>query len=335
MAKKNSNSLPIWYKAKFDLEGLGFGGLALALAIIVSGIPLIGWLLSLICWIALVAILLASRDSERTPPDMTKVVVAPCDGIVTDVATVAPPRELRWDVPEVFRIRIASSPFTANGMRSPLSGSVESFIEEEGAPSALASDPDESDLREAFILVTGDDGVAGVRLATGGLGPRLDIDLEAGDNVRIGRKIGVRRLGGWCDVFLPIGAETRLLTGQTVIGGETIISSLEYVAYEHTPYTSPAPTVPAEIEEPVAEESVLETVAPDVDPAEPEKSDSKATAIEVEPETPEVLDGVAPEAEPGDVASEPVEAEKPAVAEEKPKPKRKPRARTTKPKPKA
>lgn len=244
--KKSSNSLPVWYRTKFDLAGLGFGGLALLLAIIVGGIPFIGWILSIIFWIAVIGILFASRDSERTSPAGKSLVLSPCDGVISDIATVPPPREVRWDVHEVVRIRISSSPFSVNGIRSPITGNVESILEEEGAPAALATTADNSDLREAFFLVSGEDGVVGVRVATGGLGPRLDIDLEAGDGVRGGRKVGVRRLGGWCDVFLPLGSETTFEPGMTVVGGETIIADLATVDYEHRPFTPASAVVEPE-----------------------------------------------------------------------------------------
>lgn len=263
MSKKGSQTTPPWFRAKFDLEGLGFGGLALALAILVGGFPWVGGVLSFIFWIALIVILFGSRDSERTSPVGKELVISPCDGVVVDIANVAPPREIRWDTPEVKRVRISSSPFSVNGIRAPLTGNIESFLEEEGAPAALALNADNSDLREAFILFSGEEGVTAVRLATGGLGPRLDIDLEPGDGVRAGRKIGVRRLGGWCDVYLPINAETSLIPGMSVVGGETILSDLSDVEMDHKPLVAADAVVEPEearLSEPESEVTVTEVV---------------------------------------------------------------------------
>lgn len=263
MSKKGSQTTPPWFRAKFDLEGLGFGGLALALAFLVVGIPWVGGVLSFIFWIALIVILFGSRDSERTSPIGKELVISPCDGVVVDIANVAPPREIRWDTPEVKRVRISSSPFSVNGIRAPLTGNIESFLEEEGAPAALALNADNSDLREAFILFSGEEGVTAVRLATGGLGPRLDIDLEPGDGVRAGRKIGVRRLGGWCDVYLPTNAETSLIPGMSVVGGETILSDLSDVEMDHKPSVAADAVVEPEearLSEPESEVTVTEVV---------------------------------------------------------------------------
>lgn len=257
MSKKDGKSTPPWFRARFDMEGLGFGALALVLAILSGAIPWIGGLLSLFFWIAVVVIVFASRDVERTSPTGNHLVLSPCDGVVVSVSTTAPPRELRWDTPEVRRVRISSSPFSVNGMRSPITGNVESFLEEEGAPSALSLDADNSDLREAFVLFSGEFGVAGVRIATGGLGPRLDIDLEAGDGVRAGRKVGVRRLGGWCDIFLPLDAEITLESGMTVVGGETVLTSLEHADNDYV-----ASPVESAVTPPVSQNIVPDT-APD------------------------------------------------------------------------
>lgn len=257
MAKKNGQTTPPWFQTSFDLEGLGFGGLALVLAIICGGIPWVGPLLSFVFWVAFAGILLASRKADRTSPSGNELVLAPVDGVIADITSVSPPRELRWDTQEVKRVRISSSPMTVNDVRAPLTGNVESFIEEAGAPSALALKPDNPELREAFILFSSEDNVAGVRVATGGLGPRLDIDLEAGDGVRSGRVIGVRRLGGWCDVFLPIDADVSLEVGMSVIGGETVLSNVADV--DTSVRLAP---------EPVVEEPVEDAPAPEVEAVE-------------------------------------------------------------------
>ena len=274
-----------WYRATFDLEGLGFGALALVLAIILGSVF---WPLGLIFYLAFAVIILASRDCERTSPEGTGLVLSPCDGVVESVSEVAPPRELRWDQPEVLRVRIASSPFSVNGMRAPITGNVESFLIEPGAPTALSTDADNTDLKEAFILMSGEEKSVGLRIATGGLGPRLDIDLEAGDGVRAGRKIGVRRLGGWCDVYLPPGSSVSLLAGMTVIAGETKLCdgavSGTVVGPETDEYglpVKPETATPAEepvaeeVSEPVPEETPEEAAEPEVAPDVPDEEEKK------------------------------------------------------------
>ena len=273
MAKKSlSVSMP-WYRAQFDLEGLGFGALALVLAIVLGAVF---WPLGFISFVAFSVIILASRDCERTSPEGTGLVLSPCDGVIESVSEVSPPRELRWDQPEVLRVRIASSPFSINGMRAPITGNVESFLVEPGAPTALSMDADNTDLKEAFILTSDEERSVGLRIATGGLGPRLDIDLEAGDGVRAGRKIGVRRLGGWCDVYLPPESSVTLLPGMTVIAGETKLCDAAVIA--------PDPEMESDDELPVKLESaapVEDVLAEDVAVPAPEEASEQTTEADV------------------------------------------------------
>lgn len=283
-----------WYRAEFDLEGLGFGGLALVLAIILGGLH---WILAFVFFLVFAVIMLAARDTERTSPTADDLVLSPCDGVIESVGPVSPPRELRWDTQEVVRVRISSSPFSVNGIRSSITGNVDSFLVEPGAPSALSTDPDNSDLREAFVLIGGEKHAVGLRVATGGLGPRLDIDLEAGDGVRAGRKIGVRRLGGWCDVFLPAAAATTLEPGMSVVGGETVLSDLTDLAPSYDRSTM-----------------VVEEIVPEPEPA-PEPVAAAPVAPVATPDPVETTPETIPEEVQEEVSEQPVAEDKPAEAE--------------------
>ena len=222
MAKKKlgQGRLP-WMTSKFDLEGYAAGALALILAILLAGFS---WIFLLLGLLAFGLVFFATRDDKRTPPDDNSLILSPCDGIVSDISPVTPPRELRIDATEMQRVRIASSPFTVNGVRAPVTGTVATFLVEAGSPTAIATNPDNSELDEAFVHIRSDHGPIGVRVAAGGLGPRVDLDLEPDDGVRSGRKIGVRRLGGWCDIYIPLDLEIQARVGQSVIGGETPVA---------------------------------------------------------------------------------------------------------------
>lgn len=292
MAKKPTTSRFPWYTSSFDLEGVGFGLLALVVAILLGT-----WvtLLGILFLIPVAVIILASRDATRTPPAISEAVLSPVDGVIVDISTVSTPRDLRWDEPDTKRIRIASSPFSINGVRAPMTGTVESFLIEPGAPAALSQDPDSADLREAFLLVSSEHGLVGTRIATGGLGPRLDIDLENGDGVRAGRKVGVRRLGGWCDVYVPQNVAINWETGMSVIGGETVLAKLTDVSDEGL-----VEKAPAAVEENVPDSTSEAVVA--AEPAMPEKTAKVTDATVAEVATEEVK-AEEPKSEPSEAAA--------------------------------
>jgi phosphatidylserine decarboxylase len=210
-----------WLRSGFDLEGY-VGALAAWLVGILLGIlwaPLF-W----IGFVAAIVILLATRTAERTVPDAEDIVVAPSDGMIVSVGGATPPDELRLEGAGWTRVRVSVGPTKTNGICAPMDGAIDHVIRETGDPAAFAATkPDRPGLTIAYIALESGERSVGMRYATGGLGPRLEIDKESGDAVRLGRGIGTLRLGGWYDLYVPSDMEVLPVPGQTLIGSETII----------------------------------------------------------------------------------------------------------------
>lgn len=214
-------SLP-WMSTGFDWEAVAAAAGAFLAAL------LLGWIWAPLFWIgfaAMVIALAAGRWARRTPPDLAYGVVAPCDGVVVSVGYGDAPAALRLKGESLVRVRIASSPVSTNKLYAPMAGGVEIVSLQQGEPGQpIASRPDEEGLTRAFITFDSQGEQAGVVLTTGGLGPRIELAVDHGDVVRLGRSFGTRRLGGWCDIFLPADIRTHVWAGQTLIGGETVIA---------------------------------------------------------------------------------------------------------------
>ncbi|MEO1101604.1 MAG: phosphatidylserine decarboxylase [Pseudomonadota bacterium] len=212
-----------WARTGFDLEGI-----AGALASWLIGI-LLGMIWGPLFWlgfIAAVICLLATRRAGRTMPEAPDAVVAPCDGVITEITTETPPTELRMKNVARTRIRVSSSPASPTGIYAPMAGGIEAIVREEGDPSrVVALSADALGLSVAFVTIASGDSDAGLRIAAAGLGPRIDIDVEAADAVRAGRQLGKRRMGGWCDIYLPVGFRSSLVPGMTLVGGETSLGT--------------------------------------------------------------------------------------------------------------
>ncbi|MEM9739312.1 MAG: phosphatidylserine decarboxylase [Pseudomonadota bacterium] len=169
-----------------------------------------------------ILILFATRTAERAPPSDPNAIVAPVDGVLTSISTGLPPAELRLSGGDFTRLRVASSPTSTVSIHAPMSGEIISLIEEEGDTSVrLARNPDAIGLASAYATFGSGEDKLGLRIVTGGLGPRLDIVAEMGDAVRVGRDIGFRRLGGWCDIWLPSSMALAVWPGMTLKGAET------------------------------------------------------------------------------------------------------------------
>lgn len=214
-------SLP-WMSTGFDWEAVAAAAGAFLAAL------LLGWIWAPLFWIgfaAMVIALAAGRWSRRTPPDLAYGVVAPCDGVVVSVGYGDAPAALRLKGESLVRVRIASSPVSTNKLYAPMAGGVEIVSLQQGEPGQpIASKPDEEGLTRAYVTFESQGEQAGVVLTTGGLGPRIELAVDHGDVVRLGRSFGTRRLGGWCDVYLPADIRTHVWVGQTLIGGETVIA---------------------------------------------------------------------------------------------------------------
>lgn len=214
-----------WLRGGFDLEG--YVG---ALAALLVGI-LLGYVLGILFWlgfIAAVVILFATRTAERTPPEAEDLIVTPTDGMVVSVGGATPPDELRLEGAEWTRVRVSIGPTQTNGIHAPMDGAIDHIIREVGDPAAFAAmKPDRPGLAVAFVSLQSGERAVGMRFATGGLGPRLEIDAEAGDAVRLGRNIGTLRLGGWCDLYLPAAVTVLPTPGQTLIASETILGRFD------------------------------------------------------------------------------------------------------------
>lgn len=210
-----------WLRAGFDLEGY-VGALAAWLVGILLGIvwgPLF-W----IGFVAAIIILFATRTAERTSPDAEDLITAPVDGIVVSVGGAMPPDELRLGGAGWTRVRVSVGPTKTNGVHAPMDGAIDHVILETGDPAAFAAmKPDRPGLAIAFVSLESGSRSVGMRLATGGLGPRLEIAHEAGDAVRLGRNIGTMRLGGWCDLYVPSDVDVLPRPGQTLVCAETVI----------------------------------------------------------------------------------------------------------------
>lgn len=272
-----------WLRSGFDLEGY-VGALAAWLVGILLGIiwgPLF-W----IGFVAAIVILLATRTAERTVPDAEDVIVAPTDGMIVSVDGATPPDELRLAGGGWTRVRVSVGPTKTNGIYAPMDGAIDHVIRETGDPAAFAAmKPDRPGLTVAFVAFESGARSVGMRYATGGLGPRLEIDKEAGDAVRLGRGIGTLRLGGWYDLYVPADMNVLPVPGQTLIGSETIIGR-----FGGAPSDTVEPDVAEEpetsneedaVDEPVEAEIVmdeedeltLEALSGEDDPADKEDED--------------------------------------------------------------
>lgn len=205
-------------------------------AVIAGGITLVtvlfhwtvlAWLLAgLTIWVATFF-----RDPIRTTPRGDKLVVSPADGLITMIARVPPPPELRG--PEGLadgdytRVSIFMSVFDVHINRAPISGRVKRVAYVPGKFVNADLDKASEDNERQYLLIEGSDGVRiGFTQIAGLVARRILTFVREGDMVDIGQRVGLIRFGSRVDVYLPSGTSPRVLLGQRAVAGETVLAEI-------------------------------------------------------------------------------------------------------------
>jgi phosphatidylserine decarboxylase len=199
----------LWFGAPLALAGgvaWGAGSAAIAL-------PL--WALTLF-------VVSFFRNPNREIPPGDGVVVSPADGRVIDVAEIeVAPGE------KALRIAIFLSVFNVHVNRAPLAGRVVA-IERSGTKFLAAFNPD-AETRNVRLDVTLET-ARGPRIRfaqiTGLIARRIVCHAAVGDWLEKGARYGMIRFGSRTDVVLPLGARPRVVKGERVRGGSTVLAEL-------------------------------------------------------------------------------------------------------------
>jgi phosphatidylserine decarboxylase len=197
------------------LYGMGFAGAA---ALVWSFTGDWGW--------AIPPLLLALfflwffRDPERLAPEDAGLVVSPADGKVTSVFRV------QTEEGERIRLSIFLSVFNVHVNRSPIAGTVIKVQYRKGKY-LNALNPASSDQNEQnTVTVEGEDCKVTFKQIAGVLARRIVFHPKAGDFVKRGERVGLIKFGSRVDVLLPGSANVRVVPGQRVKGGSSVLAEI-------------------------------------------------------------------------------------------------------------
>jgi len=218
-----------WRFPSVHPEGRKFavGAAAITLFAFLLHLKFIAWLLvGATIWIATFF-----RDPVRTTPRGDKLIVAPADGLITMIAKVPPPPELRGPDAlsdgEYTRVSIFMSVFDVHINRAPISGRVKRIAYVPGKFINADLDKASEDNERQHLLIEGSDGLMiGFTQIAGLVARRILSFVKEGDIVDAGQRVGLIRFGSRVDVYLPAGTAPRVLLGQRAIGGETVIGEI-------------------------------------------------------------------------------------------------------------
>ena len=222
-----------WSWPTIHPEGRKFGLLCAALSLFCAFMAweTLAWPLAFLTF----GVLAFFRDPERVVPQGDDLVISPADGLVSLIVQVPPPRELQLAEGEgaglgaepVTRVSIFMSVFDVHINRAPIGGTVRRVVYIPGKFVNADLDKASDENERQHILIERHDGVAiGFTQIAGLVARRIVPFIKPGDTIAVGQRVGLIRFGSRVDVYLPAGTDAKVVLGQTVFGGETVLAEV-------------------------------------------------------------------------------------------------------------
>lgn len=161
------------------------------------------------------------RDPRRVPPQDSNVVVAPADGRVTRIKTLASDNGDSSTFVSIFL-----SPFDVHINRSPIAGEVVDISYSPGK-FLMATNEKASLVNEQNALVIKGERVTVVcKQIAGILARRVVCWTTKGDNLALGQRFGMIKFSSRTDLILPANVNVTITEGSRVTGGVTVIGRI-------------------------------------------------------------------------------------------------------------
>ena len=207
-------------------QGVLFAAIALFITIVVlywsRGVNFLG----LICLALTLSIYYFFRNPARIVPQGKGLIVAPADGIVSNIMMRVPPKEMQLGSTPLMRISIFMSVFNVHINRAPIGGKITNMHYVPGKFLNIADKDNEDNERNEYTLETPEGVKIGFVQIAGLIARRIVPFVKEGSVLKTGERFGLIRFGSRVDVYLPKDVVPQVVVGQTMVAGETIIARL-------------------------------------------------------------------------------------------------------------
>jgi len=165
------------------------------------------------------------RDPERYPINDDNYLVSPADGLITDIAEKSGPEELRLENTSYTRVSVFMNVFNCHVNRVPSSGKVEEIYYKPGKflNASLDKASEENERNYFKIKLVNGEEIIIVQIA-GLIARRIVCEVEQGQNLKQGERIGMIRFGSRVDIYFK-NKKVLAKLGQNVVSGESLIAS--------------------------------------------------------------------------------------------------------------
>ncbi len=170
------------------------------------------------------------RDPERNVPQGERLVVSPADGVLLPVVQATPPAELGMGNAALTRLSIFMNVFNVHVNRVPADGTVTALSYRPGKFINASFDKasEDNERMSVRLRTAGGAELALVQIA-GLVARRIRCDLRQDQQVRRGERFGIIRFGSRLDVYLPTDAAVKVVKGEKIVAGETVLAELGHM----------------------------------------------------------------------------------------------------------
>ena len=167
------------------------------------------------------------RDPERYSIKDNTFLVSPADGLITDISERTGPMELQLENTTYTRASIFMNVFNCHVNRIPLAGTIEEINYKPGkflnASLDKASEENERNYYKIKCSKSGEEIII-VQIA-GLIARRIVCEVEQGQNLEQGDRIGMIRFGSRVDIYFK-NKKILAKVGQNLIAGESLIAKI-------------------------------------------------------------------------------------------------------------
>ena len=168
------------------------------------------------------------RDPDRVTPEQDNIIISPADGVVQKIEEAKLPKEIANDKNITHRISIFLNVFNVHVNRIPVTGIIKKLHYNHGKFfNASFNKASEYNERQSVLLELKNSSQIGLVQIAGLIARRIICNLKESQYVSIGQRFGIIKFGSRVDVYLPTHFKIKVLEGQTIVGGETIIAELK------------------------------------------------------------------------------------------------------------
>ena len=168
------------------------------------------------------------RDPIRSIP-VDDIIVSPADGIITYIGTSEPPIEVNSSR-KFIKVSIFLNIFNVHVNRIPTLAVIKNINYIHGKFINASLDKSSVDNERNIITLEKENkDILIVTQIAGLIARRIICDLKVNQRSIKGHRFGIIKFGSRVDLYMPLNTKTLVSVGQTVIGGETIISNMNKI----------------------------------------------------------------------------------------------------------